>query len=78
MATTQHLRDAAALAELSTFNYDDWSSQDVQLLDKWLFKDGKWDHSQGWIDYSRPDKYKYIMHMAASLASLLAKENNKP
>lgn len=78
MATTQHLRDAAALAELSTFNYDDWSVLEVNLLDKWLFKGGKWDQTQGWIDYSRPGKYKYIMHMAASLASLLAKENNKP
>lgn len=73
MAREQHSIDARKLKELSSYNVDDWGAEDMELFDKWMFPGGKWDSLR---DLWEPKTL--TLQMAAYLAHLLAKENNKP
>lgn len=87
MAKTNNLFESEILAYLASLTHEVAMNQPgaYQLLDKWMFPEGKWVagdgvwFSSGYFPDKTPAKIRETEHiLTLTLASILARENNKP
>ena len=78
----QHQKDSRKLVKMAKLTYQEFTDDyaNIQLLDKWIYPNGRWAMDYVWFTANSTKKaiLELQISLVCLLASLLAKENNKP